>query len=314
MRSMPSAPPSAPRLARVKIGVILPAAEVDGDGETPPWPTIRSFALAAEAQGLDSVWMFDHFFNRLPDGTTEGMHEAWTIVTAVLAVTRRIEVGTLVLCSSFRSPALLAKMAATADAVSGGRLILGLGAGWHDPEYEAFGFPRDHRVERFEEALGIVVPLLRGETVSFHGRYHDVERAVLAPAPAHHVPVLVAADGPRMLGLAARYAHAWNTAWYAEPDQRLRDALAAFDAALVAEGRERSSVARTIGMVVQDPEHPSDDADDEDPSFEGSVDELADAIDAFEAIGVDHLVVLLQPLTEASLDRLASAIARRGAR
>jgi len=310
---MPCAPQWAPRLALVKIGVILPAAEVDGEGETPQWRTTRSFALAAEAHGLDSVWMFDHFFNRLPDGTTEGMHEAWTIVSAVLAVTERIEVGTLVMCSTFRNPGLLAKMAATADAVSGGRLILGLGAGWHDPEYDAFGFPRDRRLARFEEYLRIVVPLLRGETVSFRGRYHGVDRAVLAPPPAHHVPVLVAADGPRMLRLAARHADAWNTAWYGEPGPALRDALAAFDAALAAEGGDRASVARTVGMVVHDPEHPVD-HDDEGPAFDGSVAELADAIDAYAALGVDHLIVLLQPLTERSLDRLALAIARRDAR
>jgi FMNH2-dependent dimethyl sulfone monooxygenase len=113
--------------------------------------------------------MFDHFFNEPANGPIEGMHEAWTIVSALAAVTERVEIGTLVLCSSFRSPALVAKMAATADEVSGGRLILGLGAGWHDPEYHAFGFPSDHRVDRFEEALRIVVPLLRGETVTFSG-------------------------------------------------------------------------------------------------------------------------------------------------
>src|SRR5512132_2091198 len=173
---------TSPTLGVVKIGVILPAAEADGPGETPGWPAIRSFARAAEAQGLDSVWMFDHLFDQTEAGPIEGMHEAWTIVSAVAAATERVEIGTLVLCSSFRNPALVAKMAATADDVSGGRLILGLGAGWHDPEYEAFGFPKDHRVDRFEEALRIVVPLLRGETVSFAGRYGEARAAVLAPA------------------------------------------------------------------------------------------------------------------------------------
>jgi len=297
----------------VKIGVILPAAEVDGEGETPPWETIRSFALAAEAHGLESVWMFDHFFNRLPDGSAEGMHEAWTIVSAVAAVTERIEIGTLVMCSSFRSPALLAKMAATVDAVSSGRLILGLGAGWHDPEYEAFGFPNDHRVARFEEALRIVVPLLRGQTVSFHGRYHTVDRAVLAPAPAHHVPILVAAEAPRMLRLTARHADAWNTACFGAPDQRLRDHLAALDAAVAAEGRDPTTLERTVGMLVYDPEHQAPDEEDEATSFAGSVDELASAIDSHAALGVDHLIVLLQPLNERSLDRLAQALDRRAA-
>ena len=117
---------------------------------------MRAFAQHAEAIGLDSVWVFDHFFYRPADGPTEGMHEAWTMVSAVAASTSRVEIGQLVMCASFRNPGLLAKMAATADAVSGGRLILGIGAGWHDPEYAAFGYPVDHRVDRFEEALRII--------------------------------------------------------------------------------------------------------------------------------------------------------------
>jgi len=153
----------------VKIGVILPAAEADGPGETPGWPAIRSFARAAEAQGLDSVWMFDHLFDQTEAGSIRGMHEAWTIVSAVAASTERVEIGTLVLCTSFRSPGLTAKMAVSADEVSAGRVILGLGAGWHDPEYDAFGFPKDHRVARFEESLRIIGPLLRGERVTWPG-------------------------------------------------------------------------------------------------------------------------------------------------
>lgn len=238
----------------MKVGVVLLAAEVDGQGKTPGWDEMRSFALAAEARGLDSVWMFDHFLSTLPTGEIEGMHEAWTVVSAIAAVTRRVEVGTLVLCTSFRSPGMVAKMAATADAVSQGRLILGLGAGWHDPEYRAFGYPTNHRVSRFEEALRIIVPLLCGETVTFAGRFGAVDGAVLTPPPTRHIPVLIAADGPRMLRLTARFADAWNTAWYGAPDDRLRQMLHAFDDALVAEDRDPASIARTVGVRVTDPE------------------------------------------------------------
>ena len=295
----------------MKIGVIVPAAEGDGEGRTPPWPTIRSFVTAAEAHGIDSVWMFDHFFNKEPDVPVQGQHEAWTIVSAIAAVTERVEIGTLVLCTSFRSPSLVAKMAVTADEVSGGRVILGLGAGWHDPEYEAFGFPNDHRVDRFEEALRVIVPLLRGETVTFEGRYEEARDAVLAPAPTRTIPVLVAAFGPRMLRLTARHADAWNTAWYGQPDDQLREELAAFDAAIAAEGRDGASLARTVGMTVYDPEVAVAEDERDDPSFSGSVDELARAIDGYEALGIDHLIVLLQPLTEASLARLALALEQR---
>jgi alkanesulfonate monooxygenase SsuD/methylene tetrahydromethanopterin reductase-like flavin-dependent oxidoreductase (luciferase family) len=296
----------------MKIGVVVPAAEGDGEGETPHWPAIRSFALAAEARGLDSVWMFDHFFHKPPIGPVRGQQEAWTVVSALAAVTERVEIGTIVLCSSFRNPGLVAKMAATADDVSGGRLILGLGAGWHDPEYEAFGFPKDHRVDRFEEALQIVVPLLRGETVTFDGRYHQTKDAVLAPAPGRHIPVLVAAFGPRMLGLTARHADVWNTAWFGAPNGRLHERLSKLDAAMEAEGRDPATLRRTVGMVVRDPEHEStEEDDDDDASFSGSVDELARAFDAYAALGIDHLVLVLQPMTEASLDRLARALERR---
>jgi probable F420-dependent oxidoreductase len=310
--SVPRPAAHRPRLAAVKIGVILPASDVDGGGTTPAWSAIRSFALGAEERGLDSVWMYDHFFNEPQTGTLEGQHEAWTIVSAVAAVTGRLQIGTLVLCTGFRNPGIVAKMAATADDVSGGRLILGLGAGWHDPEYRAFGYPIDHRVDRFEESLEVIAPLLRGERVDFSGRHHQMRGAIIAPAPSRRIPILVAAFGPRMLRLAARHADAWNTAWYGAPDDRLTAAITALDGALTAEGRDPATLARTVGMIVVDPEMARPNEDDE-ASFAGSVDELAGVFDAYAGLGVDHLVVILQPMTEASLDRLAAAVAlRRG--
>jgi alkanesulfonate monooxygenase SsuD/methylene tetrahydromethanopterin reductase-like flavin-dependent oxidoreductase (luciferase family) len=255
--------------------------------------------------------MYDHFFYKPSDGPIDGQLEAWTLVSAVAAATERVEIGTLVLCSSFRSPALVAKMAATGDEVSGGRLILGLGAGWHDAEYDTFGFPKDRRVDRFEEALRIVVPLVRGETVTFDGRYHQARDAVLEPAPARRIPVLVAAVRPRMLRLTARYADAWNTAWFGAPDERLRERLEHLDAALAAEGRDPTTLERTVGIEVRDPERATAADGDGDRSFSGSVDELAEAIDAYEALGISHLIVVLQPMTEASLERLGLALSRR---
>jgi probable F420-dependent oxidoreductase len=295
----------------VKIGVIVPAAASDASGARPSWPAIRSFAQSAEAHGLDSVWMYDHFFHKPSDGPIDGQLEAWTVVSALAAATERVQIGTLVLCSSFRSPALVAKMAATADEVSGGRLILGLGAGWHDAEYDTFGFPKDRRVDRFEEALRIVVPLVRGESVTFDGRYHEARNAVLVPAPARRIPVLVAAVRPRMLRLTARYADAWNTAWFGSPDARLRERLEHLDAALAAEGRDLETLERTVGIEVRDDERvgPADEGGDR--SFSGSVDELAEAIDAYEALDIGHLIVTLQPMDEASLERLTLALSRR---
>jgi hypothetical protein len=171
----------------------------DGPGRIAFWSEIQAFARHAEAIGLDSVWVCDHFLSSPPGGPVEGIHEGWTILSALAASTPRVEVGSLVMCNSFRNPALLAKMAVTADAVSEGRLVLGLGAGWYDAEYVAFGYPTDHRVSRFEEALAIITALLSGDSVTFSGRYYRMEEAALLPPPQRPIPILVAGKAPRML-------------------------------------------------------------------------------------------------------------------
>ena len=182
--------------------------------------------------------------------------------------------------------------------ISEGRLTLGLGAGWHDEEYRAFGFPTDHRVSRFEEALEIIVRLLRGEAVTYAGRYHAVKNAMLLPAPERRIPILVAAKGPRMLRLTARHADAWNTAWFAQPDERFQQRSADFEAALKDEGRERNSVRCTVGIEVDDADRPA------------AAKRMADVFAAFSDQGVDDAIILLQPMTELALDRMGEGIAR----
>jgi alkanesulfonate monooxygenase SsuD/methylene tetrahydromethanopterin reductase-like flavin-dependent oxidoreductase (luciferase family) len=291
----------------MRIGVVVPMAASDGPGQMPTWPQVRTFGQHAEAAGLDSVWVCDHLLSGPPD---EGIHEGWTVLAALAASTRRVELGQLVMCTAFRHPALLAKMATTADTVSGGRLILGLGAGWYDPEYTAFGYPTDHRGGRFEEAIRIIGPLLRGQTVTMAGSYYQVREAVLRPPPDRPIPILVAAQGRRTLRLTARYADAWNTAWYGLPDELLHQRLAELHAALEAEGRDPATLRRTVGMEVRDPAAtgPGEDLGD---GFGDSVDELARAIDAHEQLGFDDLIVQLEPKTTRSLDRLAEALELR---
>ena len=295
----------------MRIGAILPLSEGDGPGRMPTWQEVRSFALHAEAAGLDSVWVFDHFFYQPKEGPAEGIHEAWTVLAALAEATERVELGQLVMCGSFRNPALLAKMAATADAVSGGRLILGLGAGWHDPEYHAFGYPTDHRGSRFEEALQVIVPMLRGEPVTLEGTYHVARDARLLPAPDRRIPVLVAGNGPRMLRLTAQHADAWNTAWFGVPDERLRQRTDDLSRALEAEGRDPATLRMTIGLEIVDPSAEKPDAGSAH-AFSGSIDELATALDAFDALGFADAIAVLQPMTEASVDRLAEAQRLRG--
>ncbi len=286
----------------------LPFGASDGPGRLPAWREMRAFAIHAEEIGLDSLWICDHLLSGPPGKPAEAIHEGWTIVAALAASTSTIELGQLVMCVSFRSPALLAKMAVTADGVSGGRLVLGLGAGWYDPEYLAFGFPTDHRVARFDEALQIIGPLLRGERLTFAGRYHQARDAVLLPPPDRPIPILVAGNRPRMLRLTARYADAWNTAWFGLPDERLGLRLADMDAALQAESRDPATLRRTVGMDCE----LTDPGQTGGGSVAGLIDELAGAIDAYERLGIDDLIIRLQPSTQPALDQLARAMAILG--
>ncbi len=194
----------------MKIGLMLPL----GADESGGWTNLREMAVTADRERLDSVWGADHVVFRDEKGTWHGIHESWTVLTAIAAVTERVEIGPMVLALPFRNPALTAKMAAELDAVSDGRLILGLGCGWHEPEFDAFGYPFSNRVGRFEEGLEILVPMLRGETVTFEGRWHRATDARLLPEPIRpDMPILIAGKQPRMLSLVAKHADAWNSAW-----------------------------------------------------------------------------------------------------
>ena len=143
------------------------------------WPEYLAIARAAEEVGFDSIWVGDHLLYREPE---RGPWEAWTLLAALAAATERVRLGPLVACTAFHPPGLIAKMAATIAEVSGGRFVLGLGAGWSRDEFAAFGLPYDHRVSRFEEAFTIIRGLLAGERVTLAGRYWSAEDAVLLPA------------------------------------------------------------------------------------------------------------------------------------
>src|SRR5438105_1394759 len=166
---------------RMKLGLALDMDEGSLADKTPTFRDLQAMAQAAEQVGFDSLWLADHLIFRFPGQEEKGTWEAFTMLGALAAVTRRIVLGPLVACTSFREPALLAKMADTLDMISEGRFILGLGAGWHQPEYEAFGYPFDHLASRFEEALQIIVPLLREGHVDFQGHYYQVHNCVLRP-------------------------------------------------------------------------------------------------------------------------------------
>jgi alkanesulfonate monooxygenase SsuD/methylene tetrahydromethanopterin reductase-like flavin-dependent oxidoreductase (luciferase family) len=296
----------------MRIGIVLPIGQEDGMAAAPSYAEVRAVALEAEAAGLDSVWVYDHLLFRF-DGETTGIHECWTILAAIAEATSRVELGTIVMCTGFRNPALLAKMAATLDHVSGGRLTLGIGCGWHDPEYEAFGYPTDHKVGRFEEALTVIRGLIREGRADLAGRWVTAADAVLLLPARPDLPILIAAKRPRMLELTARYADAWNLAWFGLPDARLATVRAELEAACVAAGRDPTTLAITVGVNVRFPDllpPAATGTSPAEPALSGSIDEIAAGLAAHADLGAAHLIVAVEPTTAESVRRLAAAADR----
>jgi alkanesulfonate monooxygenase SsuD/methylene tetrahydromethanopterin reductase-like flavin-dependent oxidoreductase (luciferase family) len=215
------------------------------------------------------------------------------------------------MCTGYRNAALLAKMAATLDHVSGGRLILGIGAGWHDPEYLAFGYPTDHKVSRFEESLTVITGLIRDGRVDLDGEYVSASDAVLLPPARPDMPILVASKGPRMLELTARHADAWNAAWFGLPDERLTRLRGELAEACRRIGRDPSTMTDTVGVIVRYPEQmPGGDADPEGKGLKGTPDEIAEGLAIHAAAGADHLIASLDPCTPETVALFAQAVAR----
>ncbi len=291
----------------MKIGVVINLMQNPTAGITPRYTEMRNVAQMAEQSGFDSIWLFDHLLFRYTPETTIGIWECWTLLSALAAVTKRVELGTLVLCNPFRNPALLAKMAHTLDEVSDGRVILGLGAGWHQPEFDAFGYNFAQRVDRFEEALQIMKPLLQGERVDFAGTHYQVRDCVITPLGLrpNGIPLLIGASKPRMLRLVARYADQWNTAWLGGP-QELPERLTRIRAACTAVGRDPATLAVTVGVQVAFPDLGETQSMAREP-LAGSAEELAEAFHAYEQAGAAHLILNPTPYGLPALERLAAA-------
>ncbi len=291
----------------MKLGIVLATSEGELQGKTPTFHDLQELAQAAERAGLDSIWLCDHLLFRFPGQEEKGIWEIFTMLSALAATTTRITLGTIVVCTSFRPPALVAKMADTIDEISGGRLILGLGAGWHQPEYEAFGYPFDHLAGRFEEAMQVIAPLLREGKVDFQGQYYQVHNCVLRPrGPSRNgPPILIAGRRPRMLQLTARYADAWNTAWHVEPAV-VKERYAEFKKESAIVGRDASTIELTVGTSVK-LLAPGENAD-ATKAISGSPAEIAQRLQQFAEEGTSHLIVMLEPLSVESIEQFGHIV------
>jgi len=291
----------------LSVGVQLPEVERDVR-----WPEYRSMARAAEAVGFDSIWLGDHLLYRGDGRPERGPWEAWTLLAALAAATERVRLGPLVASAAFHAPAMLAKMASTVDEVSGGRLVLGIGAGWNDVEFLAFGFPYDHRVDRFEEAFGIVRRLLAGERVTLHGRYHRVDEVVLLPPPARRPRLMIGSSGERMLRIALPHVDAWNTwyDWYGNTAKGFAEGNARITAAAEEVGRDPTEILRSACvLVVLEPGAGERSIEEGVRPLAGSMREIAEGLRAFADAGADEAILVVSPITERSILDLGEALA-----
>jgi probable F420-dependent oxidoreductase len=293
----------------IRVGIQLPEVERDVR-----WTEQLDMTRAIEDLGFDSIWLGEHLLYRWEGRPPRGPWEAWTMLAAIAAVTDRVEFGPLVACTNFHNPALLAKQAMTIDEISGGRFVLGLGAGWNETEFRAYGFPFDHRIDRFEEAFTIIRALLRDGEIDFDGRFYQARDCELLPrGPRPGGPtLLIGSNGPRMLRLTMRDADAWNS-WFDSfgntPDgiAPLREVV---DAACRDVGRDPAAVRRTVAVQVRLPGGTGriQGTDRPQAPLEGTPEVMADVLRAYAAEGIDEVQLVVDPITLDSIRALAPVL------
>ena len=293
----------------LKIGIMLPESEREMAGDTARWTDFLAMATTIEDMGFDSLWFADHLLMRVEGHEPQGAWEAWSMLAAFAAVTERIELAPFVSCTAYRNPALTAKIAETVDEISGGRLILGLGSGWAEPEYRAFGYPYDHRFSRFEEAFTIIRSLIREGAVDFHGTFYQAERCELRPRGPrpNGMPIMVGTFGaPKMTRLIAEHADIWNV-WAQHTGNRaagVKPLLQRLDAACEEVGRDPATLQRTAAVMVDLPGaygRPGQTV----PSLLGSPEELSEEMRGYAREGISHVQLYPDPCTVAGIEALA---------
>ena len=286
----------------MRIGIQLPEVE-----RVVRWREVAAIARAAEESGFESIWVGDHLLYRGGGRPERGPWDAWTQLAALAVLTSRVRMGPLVAATPFHPPGAIARMAASIDEISGGRFVLGLGAGWNEPEFRAFGFPFEKTVSRFAESFEIVRRLLAGEHVTFQGEFQTVEDAVLLPPPARAVPIMLGSNGARMLGIALPYVDAWNT-WFtsygntAEGFASLRGDV---DGACVRAGRDPAEVTHSACVLVKVGDGAGERPHDVPPI---ALKDLAAHLLVLGEAGADEVILVLDPIDERSTRQVANAI------
>ena len=305
-----------------KVGLMLPQTEgLRGPGVR-GWREVADMATLAEDVGFDSLWVVDHLIYKLDgEDTGRGVWECWSFLSALAAITRQVELGTLVMAMGWRNPALLAKMADTVEEISGGRLILGLGSGYHKHEYDAFGYPFGYRVSKFEEAIQIVHGLLRNGEVDFEGKYHSARECVLKPRGPRPEgpPILIGSVKPRMMACMAKYADLWN-AYYDDTHNRVEGLTRLrpiIDEACEKEGRDPATLERTVTVLLADSTAdpwwdrlPSSATAEQGPltPMTGEPETIAEQLFAYHREGATHIQVCLEPTNCQTIETLARVL------
>jgi len=294
----------------MKIGLYIANGDGYMSGTINRWSDVLTIARTAEEAGFDSLWVADHMIFRFEDDAeAQSRWECWSLLAGLATVTSRVELGPLVSCMSFRNPGLLAKIAETVDEMSDGRLILAVGAGWHEPDYTTFGFPFDHRASRFEEGFTILHDLLRTGTSDFSGKYHQALEGELRPRGPrpNRIPLMVGTNGERLLRLTARHADIWNTTWITDSSE-LPPLMAAVDAACLDVGRDATTLERSACVYLDLPGRTGRYRRPHEIPPIRTIAENVEALAVYAEMGLSHVMVWLDPCTPETVTEFGMAL------
>lgn len=299
-------------MADLSIGYALFTMENPKTGTAPRWEEIQRWALLAEQTGFDTVWIADELVWESEEaGTVAGWWECLSMLGAIAAATSTITVGSWVVSALHRNPGLAVKAAETLDEISGGRFLFGLGAGHAGRQGAMFGFPPDRTVSRYEEALQVVVPLLRDGESDFRGSYHSAERQPNRPRGPRPggIPLMLAGHGPRTIGLSVKHADVWSAyATSSGQPSAFSEMMALVDQTCADQGRDPASLGRSVGIGIGAPGRSAGPffANDDPPT--GSAEELAATLLEFHAMGFTSVELLFDDDPDIALPLLAEVI------